>query len=288
VYVVRLSGRDGMQVSSRRLTNAAPEAQLPAVRDTLITYDSPYGPVTAYLIRPAGAQGPLPTIVYGYPGAVSPTRTAYRIEHSPADNIDVNAAVARGFVFAHVFMPMLPDGNYGKDGPVTSIVEGMQAAVAVIARTGWVDTTRMGIVGHSYGGYMVNTLITSLPNRFQAAVSMSGPFDLVSGVNGGTEYGEEWFSPGQGHMGVSFGENPERYLANSPARNIAKVKTPLLLLHGEEDPIVSVTQSEEFFRGLAQLGKPAELVRFAHADHMPTDAWWTRALDWFDTFLKTQ
>jgi dipeptidyl aminopeptidase/acylaminoacyl peptidase len=89
-------------------------------------------------------------------------------------------------------------------------------------------------------------------------------------------------------MQVAFREQPERYLANSPIRYLEDVQTPLLLIHGEQDAIVGVSQAEEMFRGLAQLGKPVEFVRYrkaGHGDDMFYGAAWSRALIWFDQFL---
>jgi dipeptidyl aminopeptidase/acylaminoacyl peptidase len=283
VYVVELGGHDGTRAKTQQLTHVKLARPLPAVRDTLITYETAFGTATALLIRPASATAALPAVFYGYPGGGRPADAAYKMKPG-SDVFDSFSAVERGYVFAYVQVPMPPTGLYGESGPAASIVADFTAARAAIARTGWVDTTRLGVVGHSYGGFMVNVLLTFAPKLFQAGVSMSGASDNVSHLYSG--WGPEYYLTGQGRMGVTFNENPERYLENSPVRHLDQVIAPLLLLHGAQDPTVTIDQAEEMFRGLSRLGKAVELVRYRNGDHNPEDGWWQRSLDWFDTFLK--
>jgi predicted esterase len=284
VYFGRLTAPNG-PLAVRRLTDVSVAAPLPAMRSTMLTYPVVPGVMgTAILLRSESATQPSPTIVSAYPGGQAASLRSHRL--GLGINSDVFAAIARGYAFLYVDIPMTPEGVYGPRGPADAMVDGMSAALAAAAGTGLVDTTRLGVVGHSYGGTMVNVLVTRLPWRFSAAVSMSGMSDFASAVYGGTVHGPNWFQSHQGRMQVPFSEDPDRYLANSPVRYLERVTTPLLLLHGDRDPIVSVSQSEEMFRGLAQLGKPVELVRYHEGHHGPGDGWWQRALDWFDTFLQ--
>ena len=286
VYTVRLTG-PRLKAESRRLTDAKVDESFPAIKDTVITYHVGANVTgTAVLVRPASASAPSPTIVYAYPGAPAAVLRANQVGVLADANVDAFAAVARGYAFLLVDIPMPPAGIYGRNGPVGAIVDGMSAALEAATSTGWVDTGRLGVIGHSYGGYMVNALVTRLPETFQAAVSMSGTADLVSVANGGNGYGREtWLVRGQGRMGVRLDRASERYMLNSPVSFLDRVRTPLLLIHGSRDYIVNVSQSEEMFLGLAQLDKPVELVRYREMDHGPEAVWWGTALDWFDTFL---
>jgi dipeptidyl aminopeptidase/acylaminoacyl peptidase len=283
VYVVQLTGRDGVRAKTQQLTHVTLAHALPAVRDTLITYETAFGTATALLIRPASATAALPAVFYGYPGDGRPADGAYKMKPT-SDVFDAFSVVERGYVFAYVQVPMTPVPLYGKNGPAAAIVDDFTAARTAIARTGWIDTTRLGVVGHSYGGYMVNVLLTFAPKLFQAGVSMSGSSDIISNLHSG--WGASYYIEGQGRMGATLNENPDRYLANSPVRHLDQLTAPLLLLHGAQDPTVTIDQAEEMFRGLSRLGKPVELVRYTKGDHSPEDAWWQRTLDWFDLWLK--
>lgn len=284
VYSVRTHDED---VVSTRLTTAAAAISLPASHDTVIMYRvSDRVPGTAVIVRPAGAHGPLPTIVYGYPGG----RAASLTRHRPGLGMPewVYEALDRGYAVMRVDVPMTPAGIYGEDGPSEAMTKGMHAALIAAFETGWVDTTRLGVMGHSYGGLMVNVLVGRMPDRFDAAVSLSGPSNLVSAVYGGGNYGPDWFATGQARMEAAFREDPYRYLDNSPVLYIERIRTPLLLIHGFEDQVVGINQSEDLFYGLSQLGRRVEFVRYRKLGHVIGPPGWKRALDWFDTFLKKQ
>lgn len=291
VYTATLSGAAGTRVQSRQLTHATIDVRLPAVRDTLVSFPvAPSVTATALLVRPASANGPLPTIVYAYPGEFAASLWAHRLK-ADFGIVDVLMAAERGYAVLYADVPLPPRGAYGRSGPTAAMVDGMKAAIAAAAQTGWVDTTRLGVIGHSYGGTMVNVLVTHMPEQFRAAVSMSGVSNFVSSVYGASVHGPDWWVTAQGRMAVPFREQPERYVVNSPIRYLEKVTTPLLLIHGKQDGIVSVSQSEEMFRGLVQLGKSVELVRYREADHGDDKffgAAWSRALEWFEKFLLPQ
>ncbi len=286
-FAVRFNSRGDRENPVRQLTHREVPVKVPRTNDTLVTYRiSPTQWGAGVLMRPAGATGPLPTIIQAYPDRPS----VFRRLHAPGLLLwgDAFAAIARGFAVLLVDVPLEPYPSYGPDGPAAGIVRGMTAAIQAFARTGWIDTTRLGVTGQSYGGYMVNLLITNT-ELFRAAVSLAGPSDLVSGSAGGTEYGPRWFVTSQGRMGKSLAEAPERYVLNSPVLHLDRVKAPLLLVHGVRDMTVHISQSEEMFRGLSINRKPVELVRYhdeGHTGDRFLRAAWLRGLDWFDQYLK--
>ncbi len=181
----------------------------------------------------------------------------------------------------------------GKD-PMTEMVPPVEAAVDAALATGRVDPERLGLFGHSDGGYSVNSLGTQT-DRFAAAVSSTGSSNLASyffqaqfedGTTG-------WFETGQGRMGGPPWEYSERYVANSPVFHLDRVTTPLLLLHSADDK--AYWQSVEMYAGLDRLGKEAVLVRYEDAHHW-FGAWgqeklrdfWRRVLDWYDRHLGVE
>jgi dipeptidyl aminopeptidase/acylaminoacyl peptidase len=137
----------------------------------------------------------------------------------------------------------------------------MSALDQVIERTGYVDTSRMGVAGGSYGGYMTNWVIGQT-NRFSAAVSMRSISNLVS------EYAQHdivlW---GALELGPPPWPDSDELWRRSPIRYVKNIRTPLLLTCGEMDLRCAISQSEEMFGAMALLGKTVELVRFPEESH---------------------
>jgi dipeptidyl aminopeptidase/acylaminoacyl peptidase len=154
---------------------------------------------------------------------------------------------------------------------------------AVLAR-GETDATRLGIGGWSYGGYMAEWAITQT-NRFKAAVSGAGMFDLAAefGTEVGPE-GDEWY------FGTPW-ETPDRFAHSSPYLYIKNAKTPTLILQGENDPIDPLGQSTALYRALKRYGVETELVTYPREPHGPREEKHQldilhRMADWFDHYLK--
>jgi dipeptidyl aminopeptidase/acylaminoacyl peptidase len=159
-----------------------------------------------------------------------------------------------------------------------------------------VDRERIGVTGHSHGGYSALALIAQSP-RFKAAVMRAGMGDLIGGYGqlapDGTNYGLSWAESGQGRMGGSPWEFRERYLENSPIFYLDRVKTPLLIIHGDQDDAVPVFLADEVFTGLRRLGKAVTYARYPGEGHW--EGSWSvadqvdalnRQIEWFDRYLK--
>jgi len=131
---------------------------------------------------------------------------------------------------------------------------------AVIAR-GWVDSERMAVMGGSYGGYMTNWIIGQ-SNRFKAAVSMFGIFSLI------TDFSNSDFPSWEtDYLKQFYWENLQIYLDRSPMKNITKMTTPVLILHGDEDPNTFIANSKELYQALKALGRTVKFVRFPREGH---------------------
>lgn len=137
----------------------------------------------------------------------------------------------------------------------------MAALDQLIERSGFVDEARMGVAGGSYGGYMTNWAVGHT-DRFAAAVAMRSLSNLVS------EYAQHdivlW---GELEMGPLPWSDPEELWRRSPIRYVDRIRTPLLLTHGEMDLRCAVSQAEELFGALRLLGREVELVRFPGESH---------------------
>ena len=165
------------------------------------------------------------------------------------------------------------------------IIDGVKAT---ISRDSWIDPDKLGVVGHSYGGFMTDWIVTQT-DIFKAAIAISGISDLLS-VEGTRD----------GAFGHSrdFGGDPytsfDNYWKYSAVRYAAKVKTPILFLHGEADNRVPPSQAEEYFRAIKHFGGTTELVLFPRENHgLPISAEPKHLLDtyryrlsWFDRYVK--
>ena len=137
----------------------------------------------------------------------------------------------------------------------------MTALDQFIERTGFVDESRMGVAGGSYGGFMTNWVVGHT-DRFATAVSMRSISNLVS------EFAQHdivlW---GELEIGPPPWPDPDELWRRSPIRYVRDIRTPLLLLHGEADLRCAVSQAEELFGALRLLGREVELVRFPGESH---------------------
>src|SRR6267143_375657 len=137
----------------------------------------------------------------------------------------------------------------------------MSSLDQIIERAGYIDASRLGVGGGSYGGYMTNWIIGQT-DRFAAAVSMRSISNLVS------EYSQHdivlW---GVLQMGPPPWPDLDELWRRSPIRYVQNIRTPLLLTAGEMDLRCAMSQSEELFGAMRLLGKTVELVRFPEESH---------------------
>jgi dipeptidyl aminopeptidase/acylaminoacyl peptidase len=137
----------------------------------------------------------------------------------------------------------------------------MGALDQLIARSGFVDESRMGVGGGSYGGFMTNWIVGHT-DRFAAAVTMRSISNLVS------EFAQHdivlW---GEVEMGPRPWPDLDELWRRSPIRYVRDITTPLLILHGEMDLRCAVSQGEELFGAMRLLGKEVEFVRFPGESH---------------------
>lgn len=149
----------------------------------------------------------------------------------------------------------------------------LMAGVDHLVESGLADGDRLAIAGWSYGGYMAEWAV-SQSGRFKAAVAGAGLSNLIS------EFGtEEHPSYDEWYFGLPW-EHPERFLRSSPITHVAKVRTPTLLVHGADDRIDPLGQSEEFYRALRHYGVRTELVVYPREGHELKER--AHRLDWLN------
>lgn len=178
-------------------------------------------------------------------------------------------------------------GHYGEKD-YSDLMEALDYA---IGKYTFIDSERLGVQGHSYGGFMMNWIVGHT-NRFKACVSMASISNWES-FFGLSDIGTYWV-PWQ----VGFGKDPweSRDLCSekAPLTYVDKVETPILLMHPEKDYRCPLDQSEQLFVALKKMGKETELIIFPDEHHLlPVSGkpshrreWIRHTLRWFDRYLK--
>ena len=231
-----------------------------------------------------------PLITYVYSGSFLSNRlNFFGLSHLGTPVTNMHILATQGYA---VF---LPDTPLETSDLIQKLTDAVLSGVDAVIDLGIADANRLGVMGHSFGGYCVNALVTQTP-RFRAAVSSASISNLVSSYGFLSEAGD---SPnigntelGQLRMGGSLWENRDAYIKNSPIFYLDRVETPLLLIHGELETRFTA-QLGELFSGLRRLGKEAVLVTYLGEDH-DLGSWrypnaidrWKRILAWFDEHLK--
>jgi dipeptidyl aminopeptidase/acylaminoacyl peptidase len=173
--------------------------------------------------------------------------------------------------------------NWG-GAPYQDLMKGLDA---VLGAHPWIDPNRVGAAGASYGGYMIYW-IAGHTTRFKALVAHDGVFNPLSMI-GSTE--ELWF-PSWEFGGSQLSSSARAVMEKwSPANFIANWSTPMLIVHGQQDFRVDVSEGYQAFTALKLRGVPAKFLYFPDEGHYvlkPRNRrlWWGTVLDWFDSFLR--
>ena len=195
---------------------------------------------------------------------------------------------SRGIAMLYPDCPLLP-----RD-PLRQLPGQVVPAVNRLVDLGITTWRRVGIAGHSYGGYCTLAIVAQCP-QFRVAVASAGFYDLLSTFGAmrsdGTGIWQGWAETGQGRTGGTPWEQRTAYVENSPIWYLDRVQTPLLLTCGSED-LVPPAQAEAVFVGLRRLGKRVEFRQYRGEQHWP--GMWTepsirdlaaRILEWFEEHI---
>ncbi len=173
-------------------------------------------------------------------------------------------------------------GHWG-DIPYEDLMRGLD----VLAARPYVDPTRLGAAGASYGGYMIYWM-AGHTDRFKVMVAHDGVYNNLS-MAGSTE--ELWFP--EHEFGGTMLDTQGRATMEmwSPANAVAQWKTPMLIVHSQKDYRIELSEGLQAFTALKLLGVPAKFLYFPDEDHFisrPRNRriWWNTVLDWLDQYLK--
>jgi dipeptidyl aminopeptidase/acylaminoacyl peptidase len=228
-----------------------------------------------------------PMMVYFYE-KMSDGLHSYRSPGPGSSSISVSFYVSRGYV---VF---IPDIHYRVGYPGESAMDCVVSGVLSVLENGFVDPDRVGVQGHSWGGYQIAYLVTQT-NIFRAAEA-GAPVSNMTSAYGGIRWGSGMsrmfqYERSQSRIGGTLWDARPRYLANSPLFWADKIETPVLMLHNDEDGAVPWYQGIEFFVALRRLGKPAWMLNYNGEPHglrkYPNKKDWAiRMQQFFDHYLQ--
>jgi dipeptidyl aminopeptidase/acylaminoacyl peptidase len=163
-----------------------------------------------------------------------------------------------------------PDISYKAGAPGISALNCVKSGVNEVLKLGYVDAKKIGLYGHSFGGYE-SAFIATQTDMFAAIVAGAPATNLTShyhGVGWNFNRPEIWrYESQQWRMGVSFYDNKEAYWRNSPLQYAENIQTPLLLWTGKQDFQVHWMQSIEMFIALKRLNKNCKLLLFENEGH---------------------
>ena len=189
---------------------------------------------------------------------------------------------------------LLPDAPLQAGTPMLDLAKTVLPGVNRVVEMGIADAGRVGLFGHSYGGYSVLSLIVQTSRYELRAIDGYGDILGVYGTmdKDGTAFGTSVEEEGQGLMMATPWQLRPRYIENSPIFFLDRVETPILMIHGSNDKVVPVFLGNEVFVALRRLGKQAEYARYegeshsmyqwAYADQVDL---WNRIISWLDQTL---
>lgn len=168
------------------------------------------------------------------------------------------------------YLVLMPDIIFDVGLPGSSALDDVTSAVKEVIKLGYADPDRIGLQGHSWGGYESSFIVTQT-DMFATVVTGAPLTNLISMYNvaykrTGNMNGPilEW---SQGRMGVSPWENMELYRSQSPLHHAQNIKTPFLILHGTDDGAVDWNQGLEFYNAARRLGKEVILLSYPGEPH---------------------
>jgi len=191
--------------------------------------------------------------------------------------VDFHGSVGYG----QAFCDSIRDDWGGK--PLEDLRKGLDAA---LERYPWMDDDRVAALGASFGGYMINWIAGNWPDRFRCLVNHDGVLDEHMSY---FDTEELWF-PEWDHLGTPW-DNPQGYEKHNPVNFVKNWKTPMLVIHGELDFRVPVTQGLGTFNALQRLGIPSKLLYFPDENHWvlkPANCilWHETVLAWLAQWIK--
>ncbi|HEX8563062.1 MAG TPA: prolyl oligopeptidase family serine peptidase [Flavobacterium sp.] len=205
----------------------------------------------------------LPLLIWAYPAEYKDKNSAGQSSQNPNEFTFPYYGsfvywVTRGYaVLDDAAFPIIGEGTTEpNDNFISQLVDNAEAAIDAVDKLGYINRQNVAVGGHSYGAFMTANLLTH-SNLFACGIARSGAYNRTL-----TPFG---FQSEQ----RNYWESPEVYNTMSPFMNAHKMKTPILLVHGEADnnPGTFTLQTERYFQALKGLGAPARMVILPKESH---------------------
>ena len=281
---------DASFAAGERITDANPQQAgfTWSAGARLLDYESDKGDkLQAALFLPAGYQpgDKYPTIVYIYERL---SQGLNNYTQPSANGFNKSVYTSNGYAV------LMPDIVYQVNDPGMSAVWSVLPALEAAIETGIVDEDNVGLHGHSWGGYQTSFLITQT-DKFAAAVAGAPLTNMIS------MYSSIYWNSGGGNMAIfessqgrftgDYLEAFDAYHRNSPVFFADRVKTPLILLHNDQDGAVDWNQGIEYYNTLRRLGKDVVMLQYVGENHglrQPANQkdYTIRMREFFDHHLK--
>ncbi len=245
-------------------------------------------PLQAVLFKPADFDPAkkYPMIVYIYE-RLSQTLHNF-VNPTPGTSINIAYYVSNGYLV------LTPDIAYTQGFPGQSALKCVLPAIDSVVAKGFVRENAIGIQGHSWGGYQIAYMVTQT-NRFRAAEAgapVGNMTSAYSGIRWGSGMPRQFqYEQTQSRIGFPLYQNPQRFIENSPVFYVERVKTPLLILHNDQDDAVPWYQGIELYLALRRNDKEAYLMNYngefhgLRRRHNQKD-WSIRMQQFFDYHLR--
>ena len=254
----------------------------------LIEYTNADGvPLPAVLIKPEDfdPSKKYPLMVYIYETLASGIHRYY--PPSPGTSINFARYVSNGYVV------LMPDIVYEVGYPGSSALKCVIPAVNKILDMGFIDLKRVGIQGHSWGGYQIAYLVTQTDMfaAVQAGASVSNMTSAYGGIRWGSGMSRAFqYEKTQSRIGAPLWSRTLQFLENSPVFWVERVNTPYLSIHNDEDDAVPWYQGIEYFSALRRLGKETYMFNYNGEKHGLRERenqkhWTVHQDEFFDHFL---
>ena len=206
---------------------------------------------------------------------------------SPGTSINVTRYVSNGYVV------LQPDIVYDTGYPGESAYKCVLPAVQRVLDMGFVDPARVGIQGHSWGGYQITYLVTrtNIFRAVEAGASVSNMVSAYGGIRWGTGMSRAFqYEKTQSRIGGPPWQQPLQFIENSPIFWVDKINTPYLTVHNDEDDAVPWYQAIEFYSAMRRLGKEIYFFNYNGEKHglrerENQEHWTVHMAEFFDHYL---
>ena len=201
--------------------------------------------------------------------------------------IDIPSFVSDGYA---VF---IPDIHYTVGEPGESCYDAVVSGIEMLIREGIADKNRIGLQGHSWGGFQAVYLLTRT-DMFCCAQPGAAVVDMIAAYSAIRKGGSPrmfMYEITQSRIGKMLWDAPEKYVQNSSILNADRIYTPLLILHNDQDDAVPFAQGLDLYFAMRRMNKPAWLLNYTGEGHFLSDPeakkdWTGRMKQFFDYYLK--